>query len=192
MSLMTNEERKRNADIILYDMGLLERLKEIGTPHIIGSYKMDMMAWNDLDIDIENQDMSTDRLYELTDFIIKTFRPKWYEAKEEVTGEGRTVWFQGAEAVVDGELWNMDLWFFDRETIDKAESYCDGITERAARMPGSVESIVKIKRGLLDRGLYGYGEGKYISMDVYRAVLEQGVTDVEDMMEKYVPGENRL
>ena len=32
----------------------VKRLEEIGKPHIIGSYKMDMMAWNDLDIDIEN------------------------------------------------------------------------------------------------------------------------------------------
>lgn len=82
---------RENADIILYNTGLLERLNKIGTPHIIGSYRMDMMAWNDLDIDIENSDMSIEKLYELTDYIIKTFRPKWYEAKEEVTDEGKTV-----------------------------------------------------------------------------------------------------
>ena len=190
--MLTNEERKQNADIILYDMGLLERLREIGTPHIIGSYKMDMMAWNDLDIDIENQNMSLDRLHELTGFIIDTFHPKWYEAKEEITDEGQTVWFQGAEAVVNGELWNLDLWFIDRETIGKAEQYCEGIMERAGRLPGASECIVKIKQELQNRGLYGYGEGKYLSMDVYRAVLEQGVTDAEGMLERYVPGENRL
>lgn len=190
--MITNEERKRNADIILYDMGLLKRLGEIGTPHIIGSYKMDMMAWNDLDIDVENQNMSLDKLHELTGFIIDTFHPKWYEAREEITDEGKTVWFQGAEAVVNGELWNMDLWFFDRETIGKAERYCEGIMERAGRLPGARESIMRIKQELQDRGLYGYGEGKYISMDVYRAVLEQGVTDAEGMLERYVPGENRL
>ncbi len=45
---------------------------------------MDMMAWNDLDIDIENDTMSLDKLYELSTFIINTFHPVWYEAKEEV------------------------------------------------------------------------------------------------------------
>ena len=183
---------RENADIILYNTGLLERLNKIGTPHMIGSYRMDMMAWNDLDIDIENSDMSIEKLYELTDYMIKTFRPKWYEAKEEVTDEGKTVWFQGAEAVIEGELWNFELWFFDSETIGKAESYCDGIAARTAEIPGARESVIKIKQELLRRGLYGYGEGKYISMDVYRGVLEQGIAGIEDMLERYVPGENRI
>ncbi len=183
---------RESADHILYGRGLMERLREIGEPHIIGSYKMDMMAWNDLDIDVENTNMSIEKLYELTDYIIRAFHPKWFEAKEEVTDQGKTVWFQGAEAVIDGELWNFDLWFFDRETIEKAEVYCDSIASRAAKLPGAKERIIGIKRELLKRGLYGYGEGKYISMDVYRAVLEQGITDTEGMLESYVPGENRL
>ncbi len=29
-------------------------------------------------------------------------------------------------------------------------------------------------------------------MDVYRGVLEQGITGIEDMLERYVPGENRI
>ena len=45
---------------------------------------MDMMAWNDLDIDIENDNMSLEKLYELSVFIINTFHPLWYEAKEVV------------------------------------------------------------------------------------------------------------
>lgn len=45
---------------------------------------MDMMAWNDLDIDVENDKMSLDKLYSLTDYIIKTFHPVWYEAKQEL------------------------------------------------------------------------------------------------------------
>ena len=52
---MNNIDRKVNADRILYEFGLLKRLEMIGEPHIIGSYRMDMMAWNDLDIDIENE-----------------------------------------------------------------------------------------------------------------------------------------
>ena len=39
----------------------MAQLYQIGTPYIIGSYSMDMMAWNDLDIDIENHAMSIGR-----------------------------------------------------------------------------------------------------------------------------------
>lgn len=52
---------------------------QLGKAHIIGSYRMDMMAWNDLDIDIENDAMSLDKIYELSTFIINTFHPVWYE-----------------------------------------------------------------------------------------------------------------
>ncbi len=86
---------KEQANYILYHCGLLEELNKYGTPHIIGSYRMDMMAWNDLDIDIENETMSLDKLHHLSQFIIDKFHPTWYEAKEEINSENKTVWFQG-------------------------------------------------------------------------------------------------
>ena len=70
---MDNLDIKIQADRILYEFGLLKKIEEIGNAHIIGSYRMDMMVWNDLDIDVENDAMSLDRLYELSAFITNTF-----------------------------------------------------------------------------------------------------------------------
>ena len=97
---MNNIDRKANADRILYEFGLLKRLEMIGEPHTIGSYRMNMMAWNDLDIDIENNAMSLDKMYELSAFIMSTFKPVWYEAKEEINAEGKKVWFHGFETMI--------------------------------------------------------------------------------------------
>ncbi len=248
---MDSDTIRRNADRILYDCGLLDMLREYGTPHTVGSYQMDMMAWNDLDIDIENDGMDMRKLYRLTGRILETFRPSWYEAKEERTQEGKTVWFHGFEAMVDGQLWNVDLWFFDRETIAEAERYCSRIAGAASvRLTGRIletfrpswyeakeertqegktvwfhgfeamvdgqlwnvdlwffdretiaeaerycsriagaasvrqrEQIFAIKRGLLDRGLYAFD--KFHSMDVYRAVLEERVGDIDEFLERY-------
>ena len=156
-------------------------LRECGTPHAVGSYQMDMMAWNDLDIDIENDGMDMRKLYWLTGRILETFHPSWYEAKEERTQEGKTVWFHGFEAMVDGQLWNVDLWFFDRETIAEAERYCSRIAGAASAQQR--EQILAIKRGLLDRDLYAFD--KFRSMDVYRAVLEERVGDIDEFLERY-------
>jgi hypothetical protein len=87
--MIKNDELKANADRILYEFGLHHKLEEIGTAHLIGSYRMDMMAWNDLDIDIENQNMSLEMLYELTAFIIERFHPVWYEGKQEINDKGK-------------------------------------------------------------------------------------------------------
>mgnify|MGYP006876754034 FL=1 len=188
--MKSNAERKRSADKILYDMGLWERLCKIGTPHIIGSYKMDMMAWNDLDIDIENQAMSIEKLYELTYYILHTFHPIWYEAKEEINEDGKTVWFHGFHTMIDEELWNLDLWFFDLATISKAEAYCRNIMKMVKQTPESQEYIIKMKQELQKRGLYGFEQ--YSSMDVYRAVLEQGIVDTDELLSRYIRTENKL
>ena len=117
-----------------------------------------------------------------------TFHPVWYEAREEADGGGKTVWFQGFEAMIDGEKWNFDLWFFDRETIEKAETFCDGIAARAT--PAQRESITEMKRGLLARGLYSFE--KFCSMDVYRAVLEENIQTIERFLERYAPDKETI
>ncbi len=178
---MNNVVRKSQAERILYEFGLLKKLEEIGVPHIIGSYRMDMMAWNDLDIDIENDGMSLDKLYELSSFILNTFHPTWYEAKEEINEEGKRVWFHGFETVITGELWNVDLWFFDRETIANAERYCDDIAQRTSQ--SQKDRIVQIKEELIARDLYSFE--KYKSIDVYKAVLENDVADAESFLRLY-------
>ena len=175
--------RKEQADYILHQCGLLEKLKTYGCPHIIGSYRMDMMAWNDLDIDVENDKMSLDKLYTLSEYIIKTFHPVWYEAKEEHNDEDKTVWFQGFETLVEGQLWNIDIWFFDKDTIAKAEQYCDSITQQVSDMPDLKQSIISLKQELIARKLYSFEQ--YTSMDVYHAVLNQQITNVDDFLAVY-------
>ena len=178
---MNNVERKSQADRILYEFGLLKKLEEIGVPHVIGSYRMDMMAWNDLDIDIENDRMELDKLYELSAFILDTFHPTWYEAKEEINEEEKRVWFHGFETMITGELWNIDLWFFDRETITNAESYSDEIAQRTSQI--QKDRIIQIKEELIARDLYSFE--KYKSLDVYKAVLENDVVDVEEFLQLF-------
>lgn len=175
---MSNAARKAQADRILYEFGLLKKLEEIGAAHIIGSYRMDMMAWNDLDIDIENDTMSLDKIYDLTSYILETFHPVWYEAKEEVNDEGKTVWFQGFETRITGELWNMDLWFFDKETIDKAERYCDNISNNAT--PEQRETMIQLKTELIAKELYSFEQ--YKSLDVYKAVMEENVKTIDEFL----------
>jgi hypothetical protein len=167
------ENKKASADRILYEYGLWDMLNKIGKAHIIGSYRMDMIVSNDLDIDVLNRNMSCVRLYELSRFIIDAFSPVWYEAKQELSGEGKTVWFHGFETTIAGELWNVDIWFFDQETIDKAEAYCDDICMKIKTNPDKKESIIEIKKELISRGLYG--GAKYAGMDVYEAVISNHV-----------------
>lgn len=181
--MLKSGEIREQAEKILDETGLLAELSKYGKVHPIGSYRMDIMAWNDIDIDVRNDTMSLEKLYELTRYVLDVFHPVWYEAKEEVTDEGKTVWFHGWEAVIDGELWNFDIWFFDMETIAEAEEFCDGISAKLTAEPEKKAVIAQIKRELIERGMYSFGQ--YHSMDVYRAVLELGITSADEMIRDY-------
>ena len=181
--MLKSLEIRAKADKILRDTGLLAELAKYGDVHPIGSYRMDIMAWNDIDIDVRNDGMNLEKLYALTNYVLKTFRPVWYEAKEEITDEGKKVWFHGCEAYIEDELWNFDIWFFDEETITKAEQFCGGISGKLTDAPEKKEIIAQIKRDLIGRGLYSFEQ--YHSMDVYRAVLELGMTSADEMIRDY-------
>lgn len=77
-----------------------------------------------------------------------------------------------------GELWNVDLWFFDSETISAAEQYGDNIASQTDQKQKA--QIVAIKSELIKRGLYSFD--KYKSIDVYKAVLENGVENADEFL----------
>lgn len=176
-------DRLEQANHILYDCGLLSELNKYGTPHIIGSYKMNLMAWNDIDIDVENDNMSLQKLYQLTNYILNHFNPTWYEAKEEIDEQGNKIWFHGFEFYLDNELWNVDIWFLDKVTINKVEKYCDDITEKVKNNKALRTAIIEIKEELINRNLYSFD--KYTSLDVYDAVINKGVTNIDEFIKIY-------
>ena len=83
--------------------------------------------------------------------------------------------------MITGELWNVDLWFFDSETIANAEKYCDDIAKRTSHI--QKERIIQIKEALITRDLYSFET--YKSLDVYKAVLENDVVDVEEFLKLF-------
>ena len=125
--------------------------------------------------------MSLEKLYCLTSFILEKFQPVWYEAKEGITPDGKTVWFHGFETMITGQLWNVDIWFFDKSMIEATTDYCDSIVRQTT--PEQKRQIVAIKEELIRRGLYSFEV--YRSIDVYRAVTELGITTPERFLSEY-------
>lgn len=173
---------KNNADKLLYDFGLLNELKNYGMPYIVGSYAMGLMAWNDLDIYVSNESMTTEKLYKLTSFILNTFHPVWYEAKKDVI-DGKSAWFHGFETEMLGELCNVDVWFFDNDTITKVLDFSENIKQKLLVNPELKEIVINIKQSLIENEQYGFD--KFSSMDVYKAVFENNVRSYKEFIEKY-------
>lgn len=84
---------------------------------------------------------------------------------------------------LDNKLWNVDIWFLDKPTIEKAEKYCDDISEQVNNNEQLKTAIIQIKQELISRKLYSFD--KYTSIDVYDAVLYKGIMNIDDFIEKY-------
>jgi hypothetical protein len=87
------------------------------------------MAWNDLDVDVENEKVNIKNIHEILKYVIEKFSPVWIEGKK-CTLNGKTCYFIGFETEILGNLWNVDIWFFDKEEIEKCKSYCEEINKR--------------------------------------------------------------
>ena len=83
------------------------------------------------------------------------------------------------EAFIGNELWNVDLWFFDKDTIKLAEEYCDKIVMQVKKSPELKEQIIRLKKELIAHKLYSFDQ--YTSIDV-----NQHITDIENFLTDYV------
>jgi hypothetical protein len=176
-----NNKIKENADKIMYKYGLIDELNKYGKTHIIGSYKMDLMVWNDLDIDVENSKINMDIIYNITKFVFYKFSPIWFEGKEALMAN-KKCYFLGFETDILDERWNIDLWFFDKEEIEECEKYCSEIFEKINKNNEYQDYIINIKRDLIQNGMYS---SSYNSYDVYDAVLNHKIKNTEELTKEY-------
>jgi hypothetical protein len=174
-----NNEIKEKADKILYDFGLLDKLDQYGKTHIIGSYLMNLMAWNDLDIDVENEEVNIKNIHEIIKFVIDKFTPVWIEGKRSIMN-GKKCYFIGFETEVLKELWNVDIWFFDKMEIENCEKYCNEINKKTDKE--KQKTIIGIKRELINAGIYNT---QYGSVDIYDAVLNHNIKNVHELLKNY-------
>ena len=178
------------AEKILYEMGLMKVLEKYGTPHPVGSYLINAMAWEDIDISMECEDAVPETLYALSDDINRLMKPYFYEAR--VISE--ETMFYSCETKVEDQRWNLDIWFRKKEAVAATLMHCAELKQKIAEKAENREHIIAIKQGLAARGMYGIDKDPhrhYHSRDVYRAVLEDGIRDTETFLAAYTIQEER-
>ena len=171
---------REQADVLLRQTGLLDTLRRFGEPVIVGSYAMDAMAWNDLDVYI---DLAGD-YHEMAAAVIAVLKPYRYDGFcDRQTGAQ----FAGMETVITGERWNIDIWVRSRSEIDAAVERNRAMKAQFDARPEVREAVLRIKQELIGMGMYGFDKGKrhYHSPEIYEAVLEKGVRTVGELLEMY-------
>ena len=173
------------ADKLLNYFGLLSVLKKYGNVYLVGSYQMDMMVWNDLDIYIEYEKSVIEKFYDLINDINTTLKPFCFEGMQDISNKNI---YYGFETYITGERWNVDIWVKDKVEIANTQTYCSDIVNLVNNNPYYKNAITGIKQYLIAQGLYGFDKSPkkhYHSKDIYDAVLKEEILTVKEFIEKH-------
>lgn len=176
-----NIELKALADRILFGFHLSDYLHTIGKAHIIGSYKMNILAIADLNIAVENEDMNLDRLYKATDQILKTIKPVSFNGYETINKKGQKEWYFTFKKDIKGELFNVDIRFISKAKIEAIEQFCEQVSSRLNAETRL--ATMSIKQQLFAEG--AYCGCPYNCLDVYDAVINKQIVSYNEFVKNY-------
>ena len=173
--LVQNDLIKKEADEILTGKRLLSILNLFGTPHISGSYALNLMTWRDLDIYLEVENISKSDFFILGKKIEAIFNPIKMSFRNEIIGKTKGLpnglyWgiYLGNERL---GAWKIDIWAVKSFECKRLLNYCTTIQKKLT--PENSFQILNIKSRCWQDPEY---RRSYTSLDIYTAVLEKNIT----------------
>ncbi len=179
--LAASQVIKAEADVLLYERGLMDVLSKYGTVVPTGSYYMDLMTWRDLDLYLDMAAFDKGRMYELVHELSVMLQPFWLEAKsmlENPEPDFPRGYFIGVEGRLLGpDVWNIDIIAMSAADIARSQAEVD---ERQRAIPPDLAPLV-----LELKNLPGHLD-TFQSIDVYNGVIHHGVRSVDEF-QRWLP-----
>ena len=167
------------ANKILYDYGLLQILSKYGKPIMQGSYVLNLMAWRDLDIHLENDEIDIKDFFKLGSEIATKLKPHRMSFRNELVGKTNNLpkglyWGIYVQLEFPAE-WKIDVWAIDS---DQTKIHCKELENLKRKI--SVENkpiILMIKNRYYNHPKY---RKDFYSTDIYKAVIEKNIKTIEE------------
>ena len=177
--LVQNQLIRQEANELLYDKGLHELLIRYGIPHYTGSYFLQLMTWRDLDIYLEVEELSNERFFELGQLLDKLLHPVKMSFRNESIARTPGLpcglyWgvYLGNER---NGAWKIDIWMMNSNECATGIQNCIDLAGQLSEKTRSY--ILEIKSQCWKDPAY---RKSYLSMDIYDAVLKNGITNFGD------------
>ncbi len=183
-TLITNQKLLQNeGERLLAHTKLLEVLKPFGELLIGGSYAYGTMVDRDIDIHVIHENGKLDRNYrnkviqallEIPDIgklnIVDLVNFSYGKTKKAIG-----IWL-GLVIIFEKSSWNIDIWLFDKENMDKNLSLYSKMMQidEATR-----STILAIKNYCFLNGLKQKG---ITSVDIYNAVIDEDIKSVKEYL----------
>ena len=181
--VVQEKELHRQAYEVVKALDLLPFLSKYGRPRIVGSVALGLMTWRDIDIDLEITGEIRDQDFWKT--------AKYLLAQDKVTlvilvdnrkmiekNRPPSMYIGGKVQADDGAIWKLDIRFISEQHAI-AQKYIDSISSKLT--DGRRRAILSIKHVVAQDPRY---RTEISSVDIYEAVLDKGITDLEGFKEQ--------
>lgn len=180
-TLLTQQQTLHDeADIVLKDSGLIQMLSPYGTVDVSGSYKTELMVWRDIDIGVTPK-LSKDDLWEAAQKILDIPHINQITIQDNSNKENPNVpdgYYLGVKYGSGGNVWKIDIWFAD---FLAQNEYDETVKMRLDEEKRRI--ILEIKNQVFENPKY---RKVFFSVDIYNAVLDAGVTNLEEFKDYLV------
>jgi hypothetical protein len=170
---------RKEADQMLYEKGLFALLRNYGTPHITGSYDLELMTWRDLDIYLESNTISEAEFFDLGKKLVILFDPvkMSYRNERKAATVGLPSGLYWGIYLGDERrgAWKMDIWTMDTEELGRRIKFCADIKSRLTAE--TRKAIIEIKSQCWKNPAY---RRSFSSTDIYTAVLDHRITGMQE------------
>ena len=173
----SDEALRREADGLL-DAGLRDTLASYGEVHIGGSYALRLMTWRDLDVHVVRDGPDLARFFALGAAIATRLEPHRMHFRDErrvaTVGLPRGLYWGVYLGDERAGAWKIDIWSTDRAGFEDVRRHGERLAARLSE--ASRHTILQIKSACWRHPEY---RRAFSSVDIYSAVLDHGVGDVE-------------
>ena len=178
--------RRRQALAVISDLGLIDRWSQVGRAVVVGAVAYDLVVSPDIDLEVFTDGAPVIRKgFEVAAQLAEHPRVKRVRFTNALASADRGIYWQLRCQSEDGGDWKIDVWMLANEHAGPLSAWMVEPMRRALT-PESRRSILTLKEAR------ARGEvGAVASIDIYRAVLDGGVSTSADLHEflgsGYVP-----
>ncbi len=177
---------QKQAKALLEHFQIIEKLKPLGEVGLYGSYLYGLMVQPDIDIEVSTDHPDLDDVSTVAQFYIKNERinrvmvtSKYLSRHDGTPGRPPGIYL-GISPYWEGREWNLDIWIMPPQNKLDQENFPSNW--HAKLTDKQRESILLLKYNLSQQRRYpGTKDGQFLSADIYRAVMNDGVKSIEEL-----------
>lgn len=188
--LKQQAELRKEAREVVEKLDLMNFLGKYGKPYLVGSIETGLMTWRDIDLEVIVEGINKDLIAEMVISLIKAAGRRLDisivdNRDAEDFGKGPVGYYLGLKyydpkipkkdlVASNKNAWKIDIWFVLEKDARSHQSTQDLLQQLNDQ---NRQIILEIKNQIMDNPKYRY---EFFSTDIYKAVLENQVTNLEE------------